>query len=63
MQVEEVTLGILKEVDLLSDTRGNNLPKLATMYVRTLAFLDLTDRNIKAFFERSRASKKVCKKH
>jgi len=50
MQVHQVNLEILKEIDILSDTEGRYIFHLASIYIRSYAFLKLTERNIKAFF-------------
>jgi hypothetical protein len=51
MQVHQVTLEILREIDILSDTEGRYIFHLANIYINTYAFLKLTERNIKAFFK------------
>ena len=58
MQVHQVTLDILKEIDILSDTEGRYIFHLASIYIRSYEFLKLTERNIKAFFKMRTQKKK-----
>lgn len=51
IQVHQVNLEILKDIEILSDTEGRYIFHLASIYVRTYAFLKLEERNIKAFFK------------